>query len=61
MRMFPWKWSKARAVRLLDDTGATAIEYALIASLIAISIVGGALLLGNSLNTTYFSFGNLFT
>lgn len=61
MRMFPWKRSIIRAVWRFDDTGATAIEYALIASLIAISIVAGALLLGNSLDTLYLSFGNLFT
>ena len=36
-----------------DDSGATAIEYALIASIISIAIVVGATALGNQLNTTF--------
>ena len=34
---------------LRDDAGATAIEYALIASLLSITIVGSAFLLGGGL------------
>lgn len=33
--------------------GATAIEYGLIAALIALAIVGGATLLGNNLNARF--------
>lgn len=38
---------------LADDGGATAIEYALIAGLIAIAIVGGAASVGSSANDAY--------
>lgn len=37
-----------------DESGATAIEYGLIAALIAVAIIAGAGILGNNL-------GNLFT
>lgn len=36
-----------------DDSGATAIEYGLIAALIAVAIIGGATLLGGSLNNLF--------
>lgn len=36
-----------------DDKGATAIEYGLIAALIAVAIVAGATLLGNDLNNLF--------
>ena len=36
-----------------DQSGATAIEYGLIASLIAVAIIVGATALGTSLNTTF--------
>jgi pilus assembly protein Flp/PilA len=36
-----------------DDRGATAIEYGLIASLIAVAIVGGATAVGTQLQTTF--------
>lgn len=36
-----------------DESGATAIEYGLIAALIAVVIIGGATLLGDSLNDTF--------
>jgi len=40
--------------RLVDDeSGATAIEYGLIASLVAVAIIAGATALGTSLNTTF--------
>ena len=37
----------------LDETGATAIEYGLIASLIAIAIIGAVSALGNGLTATF--------
>jgi pilus assembly protein Flp/PilA len=36
-----------------DESGATAIEYGLIASLIAVAIIAGATALGTSINTTF--------
>lgn len=38
---------------LKDETGATAIEYGLIAALIALAIVTGAGAVGNSLRTKF--------
>jgi pilus assembly protein Flp/PilA len=36
-----------------DESGATAIEYGLIASLIALAIIAGAGALGNQISTTF--------
>ena len=36
-----------------DESGATAIEYGLIASLIGVAIILGATTLGSKLNTTF--------
>lgn len=36
-----------------NQSGATAIEYALIAALIATAIIGGATTLGGALNNTF--------
>ena len=36
-----------------DESGATAIEYGLIATLIAVAIIAGAGLLGTNLNTRF--------
>ena len=41
-----------------DESGATAIEYGLIAALIAIAIIVGATLLGTSLNGLFTRLGN---
>ena len=38
---------------LREETGVTSIEYALIASLIAIAIVGGVAILGDSVQEMY--------
>ena len=43
-----------------DKTGSTAIEYALIASLIAVVIVGALLLIGQSLSGFFTSVSNGF-
>jgi pilus assembly protein Flp/PilA len=40
---------------LIDEAGATAIEYALVASLISITIIAGATAIGTSLGTTFTS------
>ena len=41
---------------LKDKSGATAIEYGLIAALIAVAVIGGVSQLGSDVNTT---FGNV--
>ena len=41
-----------------DESGATAIEYGLIAALIAVAIIAGAQLLGNELNAKFAAIGN---
>jgi pilus assembly protein Flp/PilA len=46
--MFVW----ARTF-LRDETGATAIEYGLIAALIAVAIIAGATSVGGSLSATF--------
>ena len=38
---------------LKDESGATAIEYGLIAALIAVAIIGGATALGKSVNNKF--------
>jgi len=38
---------------LRDESGATAIEYGLIAALIAVAIIAGATSVGGSLSTTF--------
>jgi pilus assembly protein Flp/PilA len=48
--------TKAIKKFLNDDNGATAIEYGLIAALIAVAIVGALTTLGGGLNTL---FGNV--
>ncbi len=42
---------------LASESGATAIEYALIGTLISIAIIAGALALGTSLNVVYTNLG----
>lgn len=41
-----------------DESGATAIEYGLIAALIAVAIIGAATLLGTGLGNTFNFIGN---
>ena len=38
---------------IADESGATAIEYGLLAALIAVVIIAGATLLGTNLNTLF--------
>lgn len=45
--------SKIFARFLKDESGATAIEYGLIAALISVALIAGATTLGNSLNTQF--------
>jgi pilus assembly protein Flp/PilA len=53
--------SKIFARFLKDESGATAIEYGLIAALISVGIIAGATLLGTSLDTTFTTLGNTMT
>ena len=41
-----------------DESGATAIEYGLIAALIALAIITGAGALGNAINAKFMSIGS---
>jgi len=43
---------------LLDESGATAIEYGLIAALVSVAAIGALTSIGNSLGTLYDSTGN---
>ncbi|UXN57969.1 Flp family type IVb pilin [Phyllobacterium zundukense] len=42
---------------LKDESGATAIEYGLIAALISVGIIAGATSLGGSINSTFNKLG----
>ncbi|MCP4182979.1 MAG: Flp family type IVb pilin [Hyphomicrobiales bacterium] len=42
---------------LKNESGATAIEYGLIAALISVAIIGGATALGTSINATFGEIG----
>ncbi|MGE6784939.1 Flp family type IVb pilin [Ensifer adhaerens] len=44
-----------------DESGATAIEYGLIAALISVALIAGASTLGNSLNSTFNGIGGKMT
>ena len=46
---------------LRDEAGATAIEYALIAAIVSIVIVGGATMIGTSLRGSYDQVSSGFT
>ena len=41
-----------------DESGATAIEYGLIAALIAVAIIGGGTYLGQQINTKFKAIGD---
>ncbi len=43
---------------LRDESGATAIEYGLIAALISVVIIGAVTTIGTKLNTTFLQIGN---
>jgi pilus assembly protein Flp/PilA len=43
---------------LKDEDGATAIEYGLIAALIAVAIIGAVTAVGTSLNATFSTVGS---
>lgn len=53
-------WSSFRKLQK-DESGATAIEYGLIAGFVAIAIVAALTALGGSLNTVYNNVANTLT
>jgi pilus assembly protein Flp/PilA len=54
-----WRFEMAKFVKLLkNDEGATAIEYGLIAALIAVAAIGAMQGIGNKLNTTFNNVSN---
>ncbi|WP_244869911.1 Flp family type IVb pilin [Paraburkholderia aspalathi] len=57
--MQSFRTDAARTKRFVsDDRGVTAIEYGLIASLIAVVIVGAVTLVGTDLNAVFTTIGN---
>jgi pilus assembly protein Flp/PilA len=50
--------TKIFARLLKDESGATAIEYGLIAALISVALITGATALGGSLNNTFMNLKN---
>jgi pilus assembly protein Flp/PilA len=53
------EWAMAELTRLLRCAkGATAIEYALIASLISIACIGAMVTMGNKIDTMFYNVGN---
>jgi len=50
--------SKAFGRFLKDEEGVTAIEYGLIAALIAVVIIGAVRIIGTDLNTAFTTIGN---
>jgi pilus assembly protein Flp/PilA len=46
------------ATQLRKDEGATAVEYALLVSLIALVIIGAVIILGNNLSGVFTKVGN---
>jgi len=50
--------TKIFAKFLKDESGATAIEYGLIAALISVALITGASTLGNTLNNTFMAISN---
>jgi len=53
--------TKIFARLLKDESGATAIEYGLIAALISVALITGATALGGSLDNTFTKLGNKLT
>ncbi len=46
-------WFPALATVIKEDSGATAIEYGLIAALVSVAAIGALTAVGTSLNTMY--------
>lgn len=50
--------TKIFARLMKDESGATAIEYGLIAALVSVALIAGAGALGDSLNNTFTALGS---
>ncbi|CAK7258689.1 Flp family type IVb pilin [Shinella yambaruensis] len=50
--------TKIFARLMKDESGATAIEYGLIAALVSVALIAGAGALGDSLNNTFSTLGS---
>ncbi|MDO9417854.1 Flp family type IVb pilin [Pararhizobium sp.] len=53
--------TKIFARLMKDESGATAIEYGLIAALISVALIAGATTLGTALNTQFTNLGGKLT
>jgi pilus assembly protein Flp/PilA len=54
-----FRWLKCRTLRLAGDTrGATAVEYAVIAALISVAIIGGVTYFGSQLSNSWLYLAN---
>ena len=57
--LWSWEPNMSEMIRFLkNESGATAIEYGLLASLVAVVIITGAGTLGNKLNNTFTNVAN---
>ncbi len=56
----PWAhlWAIRVRIRLVDAHGASLVEYVLLIGLIALVVIAGAILLGDSLVTKFSDFGS---
>ena len=52
------KWAQRAWVRFIDGHGASMVEYALLIGLVALVVIAGAILLGDSLVTKFSDFGS---
>ncbi len=54
-------WFKTPATVVKEDSGATSIEYGLIAALVSVAAIGALTAMGGSLNTMFQSVSNALT
>ena len=52
------KWAQRARVRFIDGRGASMVEFALLIGLVALVVIAGAILLGDSLATKFSDFGS---
>ena len=52
------KWAQRARVRFIDGRGASMVEYGLLIGLVALVVIAGAILLGDSLVTKFSDFGS---
>ena len=54
-------WFRSPATVAKEDSGATSIEYGLIAALVSVAAIGALTAMGGSLNTMFQSVSNVLT